>query len=254
MDELSTELTAVRFEDEEKAAESPLQVSLTSKDPQDEDGVIYKSTLDDPCRILSSSSKFGVAFTVMARLRDEYRRGGISSFLGSLLVDWKPSTLELPKECEALSTFGDTSAHGPLALDKPCTIRFQGPPCYVESAPFEVKHVHIPSSLCAATPFEVKCVIKNTTALHQDVKIRVGGSSDQFEGSVAKVGGLLLSGFTQGQLALGPFEQQTVSFTIIATRPGEVALPALQISSSRYQRWIINDGDGSSRKRVFVLP
>jgi len=234
--------------------ESPLDVSLTSKDPQSEDNVIYKSSADDPCRVLSANSKFGVAFTVVARLREEYSRGGISSFLGSLLVDWRPSTLDLPKECIPLSSFAGFHAHGPLALVVPCTTRFRGPPCYVERAPFEVKAVNFPSSLSAATPFDVKYVITNTTNMHQELKIRMGGSSDQFEGSVAKVGGLLVAGFTQGQLALGPSEQQTFSFTIIASRPGEVALPALQISSSRYQRWIINDGDGVSRKRVFVLP
>jgi len=229
-------------------------VSLASIDPRDENDVLYKSVQGDPSRFLSTDSKFGVAFTVKARLGEEYRRGGISSFLGCLLVDWRPKALELPAECESLSTFGALSAHGPLALETPSTIRFRGPACYVERAPFEVKSVTIPSSLKSVTPFDVKYVVKNTTALHQVLKVRLGGSSDLFEGSVAKMGGLLLSGFTQGQITLGPFEHQTVTFTIIATRPGEVALPALQISSSRYQRWIINDGDGASRKRIYVSP
>lgn len=189
-----------------------------------------------------------------ARLGEEYRRGGISSFLGNILVDWRPSALELPAGCEALSTFDDLTAHGPLALDTPSTIRFRGPACYVERAPFAVQAVAIPSLLKAATPFDMKYIVTNTTTLHQSLNIRLGGSSDLFEGSVAKFGGLLLSGFTQGQITLGPLERQIVGFTVISCRPGEVALPALQISSSRYQRWVINDGDGASRKRVYVMP
>ena len=234
--------------------DSPVAVSLNSKHDDSETGVLYKSTPDDPCRILSTKSRFGVAFTVTVRLGEEYRRGGISSFLGNLLVDWRPSTLDLPAECEALSTFSDVSAHGPLALETPSTIRFRGPACYVERAPFEVQPVAIPSLLKTAMPFDIKYIVKNTTTLHQSLNIRLGATSDLFEGNVAKFGGLLISGCSQGQIALGPLERQIVGFTVISCRPGEVALPALQISSSRYQRWVINDGDGASRKRVYVMP
>ena len=236
------------------APESPVAVSLTRKRDGSETGLLYKSMPDDSCRILSTKSRFGVAFTVTARLGEEYRRGGISSFLGNILVDWRPSALKLPAECEALSTFDDLTAHGPLALDTPSTIRFKGPACYVERAPFEVQAVAIPSLLKAAMPFDIKYIVTNTTMLHQSLNIRLGGSSDLFEGSVAKFGGLLLSGVTQGQITLGPLERQIVGFTVISCRPGEVALPALQISSSRYQRWVVNDGDGASRKRVYVMP
>lgn len=236
------------------AADSPVAVSLASKGGKGGAGELYKPTTNDPSRILSTKSRFGVAFTVVAKLGEEYRRGGISSFLGNLLVDWRPLALDLPSECEALSTFAGISAHGPLALVTPSTIRVRGPACYVERAPFEVKAVAISSTLRTAQPFDIKYIVKNTTTLHQLLNIRLGGSSDLFAGSVTKYGGLLVSGFTPGQITLGPLEQQTVGFTIISTRPGEVALPALQISSSRYQRWVINDGDGASRKRVYVLP
>lgn len=242
------------LQDTAAAPDSSVVVSLMSKRDDSETGFLYKSTTDDPCRILSTKSRFGVAFTVTGRLGDEYRRGGISSFLGNLLVDWRPSVLALPAECEALSTFDDLTAHGPLALDSPSTIRFRGPPCYIERAPFEVEAESITSSLKTAMPFDIKYTITNTTTLHQSLNIRLGGSSDLFEGSVAKFGGLLLSGFTQGQITLGPLERQVVGFTVISCRPGEVVLPALQISSSRYQRWVINDGDGASRKRVYVMP
>lgn len=226
---------------------------MISNDPENKDGYLYRSISNDPCSNLSCDSKFGVSFSVKACVKEGYRRGGISSFLGSLLIDWRPLIIDVPTQCEALSIFSGTDAHGPLALDTPCTSRFRGPPCYVECAPFKVEACTVPSALRIATPFDVSYIITNKTSLHHDIIVRVGGTSEHFEGSDNRVG-LLLCGFTQGQLSLAPLEEQIFSFTVMATRAGEVGLPALQISSTRHERWVINDGDGGNLKRVFVLP
>jgi hypothetical protein len=226
---------------------------LVSNDTAGEGSSIYKSDPNDPCRILSTGARLGISYTVLARLKKGLQQGSASSSLGSILVDWRPSFLELPSEGGALSRdLGIIKAHGPLALATPSTIRFTGPRCYIERAPFEAKAVTIPSSLTVATPFEVQYRVTNKTSMHQLVRIQVREANSSSGGGSASESGLFLSGCTKGELSLGPSEQQIVSFTAIATRPGDLTLPALLVSSDRYQSWIMNDG--SSWKRCYVLP
>lgn len=189
---------------------------------------------------------------VLARLKEEYHLVSAASSLGTILVDWRPSSLQLPSEGDPVFRNHGIDAHGPLALDMPSTIRFTGPRCYVEHAPFEATPVNIPSSLTVATPFKVQYCVTNKTSLHQLMRIEVREFRSSSDSTSSTASGFLLSGCTSGNLSLGPYEQQTVSFTAVATRPGEWTLPALQVSSDRYQSWVINDG--SSWKRLFVFP
>ena len=231
----------------------PLTVSLVSNDVTDEGAVIYKSDLNDPCRMLSTGAKLCISYTVRAKLKDEVDLGSISSSLGSILVDWRPSTLELPSEGVALSSAdGIIKAHGPLALDTPSTIRFTGQRCYVERAPFEAKPVNISSRLAVASPFEVQYRITNTTSIHQTVRIDLHDVNSTGEANTAAASGMFLSGCMSGQLSLGPLEEQTVSFIVIAIRPGEATFPAVRVSSVRYKSWIIKDGP--SWKRLYIFP
>lgn len=230
-----------------------MTVSLVSNDVTDDGSVIYRSELNEPCRMLSTGAKFCISYTVRAKLKDEVESRSVSSSLGSILVDWRPSTLDLPNECVALSPAdGIIKAHGPLALDSPSTIRFTGQRCYVERMPFKVKPLNISSPLAVATPFEVKYRITNTTSIHQMIRLEMHEVNSTGEGYNAAASGLLLSGCMSGQLSLGPLEEQTVSFTVIATRPGETTFPALRVSSDRYKSWIIKDGP--SWKRLYIFP
>ena len=217
-----------------------------------DDDCIYKPRIDDPCRILSTGSRLSVSYTILASLKDD-TMSCTSTTLGSILVDWRPSILELPLECSSLKNkLGICKSHGPLALETPSTIRFTGPNCYIERAPFQAETLDLPPQVSVATPFDVRYSILNTTRSHQSVTIQMLEDSASNNASSAGTSGLMFSGCMKGQVSLGPLEKHTLSYRAIAFHPGETYLPILRISSDRYKSWIINER--SVGKRIYVLP
>lgn len=204
---------------------------------------LLKTRVDDVSRKLSTGSKFSVAYAVEARVASNFRRGGISSHLGVLDVDWIPTPLQLPTEVlmNPLSAVGAIDAHGPLVLEKPSKIQFRGPPFYIESAPFAAKLSDMPSSPSIANPFDVSYQIENKTGLHQHLTIRMQPAGSE---------GLLLCGTTAGELNLGPNETLSLTYNMLATRPGLLFLPSLEVVSSRYRSWVIHD----KKQEIYVLP
>ena len=205
-------------------------------------------------RTLSTGSKLSVAYSVQTKLKPDFVRGGVSAFLGIVEVDWAPVPLILPEETALGSklTMGSIETHGPLALQSPATMRFRGPPCYIESAPFEAKVTRMPSSPSVVTPFEVCYGIENKTDSHQCLTMYLDAPPLN-DGSSSPRDGLVVSGSTSGELSLGPNEYHTLTFTFLATRPGPLELPGLHIASSRYNSWVIKE-DGATRNQVYILP
>lgn len=237
--------------------DAPVSVRLTGTDCADEGQsyVIYKSELDDPSRVLACDTRLGISYTSTVELLndDEGQVESASSPLGSILVDWKPSVLQLPSKVDADSdVFGAFQAHGPLALAAPSTIRFTGPLCYIERAPFEVKQKQSIEPHTVGVPFAVQYSIANTTTLHQVLRFYFIEDGGETNGLSLGNSGLLMSGCKCGFLWLGPMDEQCLSFTFVASRPGQATLPALQVSSDRYQNWVINDGPKGVP--VFVFP
>ena len=233
------------------SADNPVGTRLISKASSGGD-CIYQPRTNDPCRILSTGSRLSVSYTILASLKDDAIRSA-SATLGSILVDWRPSVLELPLEHFGVKDkLGVCKSHGPLALETPSTIRFTGPNCYIERAPFKAETLDLPPHVAVATPFDVQYSILNTTQSHQSVTIQILDESAPNDASSANTTGLMLSGCMKGQLSLGPLEKHTLSYQAIAFRPGEVRLPILRVSSDRYKSWIINER--STGKRIYVLP
>ena len=229
--------------------DNPICTSLIPNNAMHDDDCIYRPRIDDPCRILSTGSRLTVSYSILASLKDDTRTSA-SSTLGSVLVDWRPSILELPLECsDAKEKLGACKSHGPLALDTPSTIRFTGPNCYIERAPFKAETLDLPPHVSVATPFDVRYSIRNTTKSHQSVTIQI---LEESASNNASASGLMLAGCMKGQLSLGPLEQHTLSYRAIAFHPGEIHLPVLRVSSDRYKSWIINER--SIGKRIYVLP
>jgi hypothetical protein len=227
--------------------DSSLAVSLSSENST----TLYKSAVDDPCRMLSVDSKFGIGYSVVARLKNQPRGRGTSSTLGSVLVDWLPSTLELPDEPGVNSSaLGDIRAHGPLALRTPSRIRFMGPRCFVNSAPVEAELIDISHRLSVGTPFELTYRIRNKSCRPQMVTACLRDGSDGENDAARR--SFVVSGLISGDLSLGPLEERLLSFTAIPTRAGEASLPLLELSSSRDRSVVFHKG--TSRANLFVLP
>lgn len=228
---------------------SPISTDLVSS-PTDEPDVLYRSDVDDPCRILSAGSKICVSYSVRASLKEK-SVDSASAPLGSISVDWRPYQINAsPLPLISKKDFGNLPSHGPLALDVPSTIRFSSPVCYVERTPFKAEPLQPSTSVTVDVPFDIKYSISNMTNLHQSITIQVLEESVSNGSNPRALSGLLLSGCLNGQLSLGPHEKQVISFLAVAIRPGEVLLPPVRISSDRFKSWIIND----PVKRLFAFP
>jgi hypothetical protein len=226
--------------------------SLVSNKAVNDGDCIYRPRIDDPCRFLSTGSRLSVSYTILASLKDETVNSA-SATLGSILVDWRPSILELPMECSRVKDkLGVCKSHGPLALETPSTIRFTGPNCYIERAPFQAETLGLPPHVSVAVPFDVQYSILNTTRSHQSITIQIMEDSASDDLLSDGTSGLMLSGCMKGQLSLGPLEKHTLSYRAMAFHPGEIHLPILRVSSDRYKSWIINEI--SVGKRIYVLP
>ena len=212
------------------------------------DNIILPPSKNDRLRKLTPGSKFSLAYAVQASVNSNFLRGGISSNLGVLDVAWLPAAMELPAEVlmDSLSDFGTFTAHGPLALKKPAMISFRGPPFYIESSPFEAKVTGVPSSLSVATPFHVSYSVVNKTNQHQLLTIQVNTPALD-NGAAAD---LLICGTSTGTMKMGPAEKRTLTYTFLATKPGPVSLPSLEVAASRYKSWVIHDNS----HEVFVFP
>ena len=213
------------------------------------DSTLYSKRDGDASHLLQQGSTLGVMYNVLAKLsppdlvnserRDEFDH--VRTFLGGVAVEWAPITLPAI----------DDNIHGPLPLLNPSRIRFRGPRCYVERAPFEAKLLFFPDFPKVAVPFEVKYCIKNQTPYSQKLSLFMSEAhpSDNVDASDT----VLVSGFVSGEVQLAPSESRVLCYSALAMRAGKTPMPALSVSSLRYKSWVINDGQDKPR-HFYVLP
>lgn len=219
------------------------------------DGLLCKTTEDDETRRLSTTdAAFSISYVVQARMRPTVRRGGLSSHLGIMEVEWLPKKLLLPPEVasDPLSAAEGIEAHGPLVLSTPPIVRFRGPPFYIESAPFDAELVKYSDAPTVSKPFEVAYKIQNNTISHQHLTIKLHTLPIVDGVKPLEDDGLLIAGTVQGALTLNPREVRTLSYTYLAVRPGHFKLPALEVMSARYNAWVVHEQ--GKNNEVFVLP
>jgi hypothetical protein len=241
----STQSEAFMTLQQEPAASEDADTIGQANDPN----LLYKPALNDPCRVLSLGSKLSIAYTIQPTMKDPLSLEKVTTTLGHITVDWKPLTLALPKEALSLDDdLGDIIGHGPLRLNTLSSLRFAGPPCLIEKSPFEANISNIPAAPRMNVPFELNYCVKNKTSSHQVVSVDVVDALSEID---CTAGGLLFSGMTEGVLCLGPSEEQTLSYTIIATRAGLVRMPSLKLSSERFKSWIIKE---DAKKEVYIFP
>lgn len=238
---LKTEIIGVRFEHND-TDKSPESLTLQSSNGS---ATLYSPDPSDPCRVLSIGSKLTVAYTVTPSLRSAPDSAGVKATLGTILVDWKPSSLPLPSDAQLdEGGLGEINSHGPLRLHTPSTIRFSGPACWIEVAPFEAAAESMPAAPRMGVPFALSYRIKNKTNLHQAISVRVKDSTPR------DMDGLVFSGMTHGEVSLAPSETQIISYMVLATRAGRVLLPELEVSSTRYPSWIVKEAS----RHIHIFP
>lgn len=239
-------ISKIRFEDYTSSGSDRVACAIklvSDSSVKNECGVLYSPNERQPFQKLTKGSKYGIVYSVKADMLNGYKKGSVSDHLGVICVEWSPMTLALPKEVTPTDSL---KAHGPLVLDRSATLKFRGPPCYIESAPFEAIMTMNPHSPHVAIPFEVSYRIVNKTILHQKLIV---GVTERGDGEVET---LLFSGVVSFEIGLSPLETQTLTFTAIATKAGRAALPAISVSCERYKTWVINDGPVN--RHLFVLP
>lgn len=230
-------------------------MTLKSHTVDGTDGLLYKTAADDQSRRLSTTdAEFSVSYVVEAKMRPDVLRGGVSSHLGVIEVEWLPQTLPLSPEIVANATAAAAGidSHGPLVLSTPSIVRFRGPPFYIESAPFSAEMIKCSDVPSASKPFDISYRIQNNTISHQHLTIKLH-TLPIVDGVQASEGDtLLLAGTVHGDLTLNPFEVRKLSYTFLAIHPGLFKLPALEVLSTKYGTYVIQEQ--GKNMEMFVLP
>jgi len=241
-DGLSVEVEEVRFND---VSDENSPCSFTLRSGKDGSNLLYTTEEHDPCRKLTSGTKFSISWTTEVNVSSHYLKGGVSARLGTISVSWSPSPIPVPEE--AFIDGEPLDAHGPLRLEDTCILHLRGPACYVENAPFDTSVDKLPDRIEVASPFEIVFHIKNKTALDQRLQVSLD------EGDKEKGLPMMVAGLAKGDVCLGPFEARTLSYTAVATKPGIFCAPSVSISSHRYSTWLIHDSRANAQN-VFVAP
>ena len=198
------------------------------------DGCLYEADVGDPGSKLGFGSKLSFVWTAEANMESAYLKGSVTTTLGIISVYWHPLPLNLPAEVD-LKASDFASVHGPLQLSESSVCCFNGPPCYIENAPFDVTLKQIPDMIQVAVPFELSYIITNKTALNQEVHLQVKDAdslNDTF----------LMAGLINEEVSIAPFECFSFSIMVVPLKIGQVTVPRIMASSRRYSTWILDPG------------
>ena len=225
---------------------SDCSISLVRKE-NTESSVLYEANGNEFCSKLTHGSKLKIAYTVRPKLSPvaKSHHGQLAPTpLGLLKISFKPLPLNVDNGPELQFEDKFPSNHGPLPIEKLPPFRQRGPVVYVEGTPFEASFSTIPSIPRVASPFEVKYNLVNTTNLQQRIKVCMNESK-------RRSNDMLVSGIVNGELTLGPREAKVIRYSILVSKIGKAVLPALNISSVRYNSWIIRS---SQEDCIYILP
>lgn len=245
VDDIALEIVEVRFENDEDA---PCRLTLSSDGTSDQAANLYRAAMDDPSRWLTKMSNFSFVYSVHAEMTNTKR--SITFPLGNISVDWLPKQIDLPEEARAVLG-PEIQAHGPLVSPSPLPVRFKGPLCYIEKAPFKTAFQCRPPVPKVSVPFEVHYSITNDTETHQRLVVALDSGSEFSPGQ--QIQDILVCGSLGGTIRLAAFETIVLTYSAIATKPGMTTLPAVNVSSARFNAWIVHERGGNSR-HLCVLP
>ncbi len=211
--------------------------------------VIFSPEEGSICQNLNDGRKVDIAFATCPSISRIAQEEILFARLGVVTVEWSPVPL---KQSELTSTFITQSndeysnLHGPLPLAGLQTLKYQCPSCHIEKAPFNASFKTIPDIPKVGNPFEVRYIVTNQTKSHQRLRVVMNDSESTFPSN-----SMLISGLINCEIVLGPNEEKSVSYSLLVTQAGMTSFPAPDISSLRYNTWIVH---GSCMNKVFVSP
>ena len=210
-----------------------------------ESDLLFYPKPNDICRKLDAGFKVNVAYSVRPTIRygNAQQKVSVTAKLGAISIDWSPISLQHSRDDKQIT-------HGPLQLEQtsPFKQKFKqkGPVCYVEETPFDASFETVPAMPKVGNPFQVKYEITNKTGLHQRLRVLMNDSE-----TIVSSNSMLVSGVINGEIVLGPSEKKVLSYSILVTKVGKIAIPAFDVSSLRYNTWVVK---GSTLDKVFVSP
>lgn len=222
-------------------------MKLITKDKNSNSNILFCPSKENICQILGSGMNVSVTFAVRPSISDHCQNDFISARLGVVTVEWSPVSLKKPDTTPTPRTIDEYSeVHGPLVLKSVQSLKFHCPSCHVEKTPFDASLKTIPEIPKVGNPFEVRYLISNQTNLHQRLRVMMNDSD-----STDPSNSMLISGVINGEIILGPLEKKILSYSMLVTKVGKTSIPALDVSSLRYNTWVVH---GSSMNKIFVSP
>jgi len=241
------------WRDSREAKTSPCELLLVNGSSN---GTLFEPSSDEPARTIGKGKNIGIVYNLETRIRQGFRSGNAETNLGIVCVDWSPTATSIPPEAsDAINNsvnppIARVKFHGPLSLSAPSVMKFRGPHCYIETAPFSTKVQISPPSPKIGTPIEISISISNNTGANQTIALSVSEKDEDGKDHVSD--GVLFSGMMNGEVRLSPRESAKVVYTAVAWKVGRLSLPLISVSSLRYKTWIVKGDD--SPLDIFVTP
>jgi hypothetical protein len=216
-------------------------------DDKSDNNILYLQKDSDIQKCLTNGSNLQIGYVVKPSmiLRDDNSPRVASLPLGGLEVKFLPIGVyneSYPVLQSMMDVF--SSYYGPLPIRNLPPYRRSGPICYIEETPFEVSVETIPVMPKVGVPFETCYNILNKTMFQQKLSV----SMIENEGSVS---GILVAGYINADIVLGPNENRVLRYSLLATKIGKISPPILNVSSVRNNTWIIRE---SNQAGIYIMP
>lgn len=220
---------------------------VNARDNSTDNNILYVQKDSDIQKCLASGSNLQIGYVVKPSmiLRDDNSPRVSSLPLGALEVKFLPIGLNnesYPVLQSKIDIF--SSYYGPLPIRNLPPYRRSGPICYIEETSFEVSVETVPNMPKVGIPFEICYNILNKTVFQQKLSV----SMIENEGSVS---GMLVAGFINAEIVLGPKENKVFRYSLLATKIGKISPPTLNVSSLRNNTWIIRE---LNQGGIYVMP
>lgn len=191
--------------------------------------------------------KLNIAFATRPSIPQHSKKEFVSGRLGSICFDWLPIPFQKSDDDLISQQHGEFhNLHGPLPVKKLQSLRYPCPSCHIENTPFDASFQTLPCIPRVGHPFEVIYLLRNQTTLHQRLRVMMNDSD-----STIPSNSMLISGVINGEIILGPLEEKTLSYSLLVTKVGETTIPSLDVSSIRYNTWIIH---GTNMSKIYIAP